>query len=217
MSTIARPDWWLNAMRKPTKNWLRWDLCASRSDHHSPRGVDGINNRGWHLHQMDFKNVFLQGNLAEQVYMVQPSRFRSNLKKLAVCRLKKSFYGLKQTPHAWNSKINQLLRKVIFEVSKPDSLLFIRKGQKGTFYILLYVDDLVITGSDLAEISRVKSQLSMTFEMNITWGTFIISLDSKWSTTPTTYCSLNDIMSCICCASSAWGITDSSPLLSTKT
>ena len=57
----------------------------------------------WHLHEMDVKNAFIQGDLEEQVFMVQPPGFQS-----AVCRLKKSLYGLKQAPRAWNFKTTSL-------------------------------------------------------------------------------------------------------------
>ena len=63
--------------------------------------------KGWNLHQMDVKNAFLQGELEEKVYMVQPSGFHSGTNTLAVCRLKKFLYGLKQAPRAWNAKITQ--------------------------------------------------------------------------------------------------------------
>ena len=112
--------------------------------------------KGWHLHQMDVKNAFLQGELEEQVYMVQPPGFHSGTNTSAVCRLKKSLYGLKQAPRAWNAKITQQLCKMGFTVCKSDSSLFIQKGRLGPVSILLYVDDLVITGADLDEINRVK-------------------------------------------------------------
>ena len=61
--------------------------------------------KGWHLHQMDVKNAFLHGDLEEQVYMVQPPDFQSEVNKSTVCWLKRSLYGLKQAPRAWNTKI----------------------------------------------------------------------------------------------------------------
>jgi hypothetical protein len=106
---------------------------------------------------MDVRNAFLQGDLEEQVYMVQPPPgFHSGTNTSAVCRLKKSLYGLKQAPRAWNTKITQQLRKMSFEMSKADSSLFIQKTRLGLISILLYVDDLVITGADFEEINRVK-------------------------------------------------------------
>ena len=59
--------------------------------------------------------------------------------------------------HAWNSKITHQLHKMGFAASKSNSSLFTQKGPKGSVCILLYVDDLVVTGPDLAEISPVKS------------------------------------------------------------
>ena len=121
--------------------------------------------KGWHLHQMDVKNAFLQSELEKQVYMVQPPGFHSRTNTSAVCRLKKSHYGLKQTPRAWNAKITQRLRRMGFATSISDSSLFIRKGRLGPVSILLYVDDLVITGADLGEIARVNLQLAASFDM----------------------------------------------------
>ena len=92
--------------------------------------------KGWHLHQMDVKHAFLQGHLEEQVYMVQPLGFWSELNKSTLCRLKKSLYGLKQAPRAWNFKIMQHLHKMGFETSQSDTL-FIQKGQMSPICILL--------------------------------------------------------------------------------
>ena len=68
--------------------------------------------KGWHLHQMDVKNAFLQGALEEEVYMVQPPRFNSSTHPKAKCRLKKPLYGLKQAPRASHSKITQYLHHI---------------------------------------------------------------------------------------------------------
>ena len=97
--------------------------------------------------------------------MVQPPGFHFGTNTSAVCRLKKSLCGLKQAPRAWNTKIMQQLRLMGFATSKSDSSLFIRKGRLGPISILLYVDDLVITGADLGEIDPVKLQLAASFDM----------------------------------------------------
>ena len=99
--------------------------------------------KGWHLHQMDVMNAFLQDKLEEQVYMMQSPGFHSKTNTSAVCWLKKSLYELKQAMHAWNAKITQRLRRMGFAASKSDSSLFVRQGQLGLVSILLYVDDLV--------------------------------------------------------------------------
>ena len=134
--------------------------------------------KGWHLHQMDVKNAFLQGDLEEQVYMVQPPGFQSGLNTSVVCRLKKSLYGLNQAPHTWNTKITQRLRRMGFVTSKSDSSLFIRQVRLGPISILLYVDDLVITDADLDEIGYVKLLLAASFDMK-DLGTFITFSGSK--------------------------------------
>ena len=113
--------------------------------------------KGWYLHQMDVKNVFLQGELEEHVYMVQPPRFQSGMNTSAVCKLKKSLYGLKQVLRAWNTKIMQRLRRMSFVPPKSNSSLFVRPSQTRPVSILLYVNYLVIVGADLGEIARVKS------------------------------------------------------------
>ena len=121
--------------------------------------------KGWHLHQIDVKNAFLQGDLGETLYIVQPPGFRLDVNKSGVCRLNKFLYGLKQALRAWNSKIvTQYLHKIGFNASQSDTSLFIRRGQTSLICILLYVDDLVIIGVDLSEVCHVKTQLLTAFE-----------------------------------------------------
>ena len=124
--------------------------------------------KGWHLHQMDVKNAFLQGELEEEVYMIQPPGFESCVHPNAVFRLKKPLYSLKQAPRAWHSKITQYLHQVGFRMSKSDTSLYIRSESDNPIIIIIYVDDLVIGGPDLAEITKVKSLLSGRFEILIT-------------------------------------------------
>jgi hypothetical protein len=109
--------------------------------------------KGWHLHQMDVKNAFLQGDLEEEVYMVQPPGFRSTVHPTAVCRLKKSLYGLKQAPRNWHSKTIQFFHKISLKSSHADTSLYVRQGHANALCVLLYVYDLVITGADLTDIN----------------------------------------------------------------
>ncbi len=64
-----------------------------------------VATKGWSLHQMDVKNVFLHGDLQEEMYMEQPPSYMDQTHPNLVCRLKKTLYGLKQTLRVWSNKI----------------------------------------------------------------------------------------------------------------
>ena len=66
---------------------------------------------GWDLHHLDIKNVFLHGDLAEEVYMEQPPGVVAQGEISRVCRLRKSLYGLKQSPCAWFGKFSEVIEK----------------------------------------------------------------------------------------------------------
>mgnify|MGYP002776103917 CR=1 FL=1 len=93
--------------------------------------------KGWHLHQMDIKNTFLQGELEEEVYMIQPPGFESRAHLNAVCRLKKPLYSLEQAPRAWHSKITQYLHQIGFRMSKSDTSLYIQHESDNPIVIIL--------------------------------------------------------------------------------
>jgi hypothetical protein len=120
-------------------------------------------SNGWSLHQMDVKNAFLHGDLTEDIYMTPPQGLFSSSK--GVCKLKRSLYGLKQAPRAWYEKFRSTLLGFSFSQSQYDSSLFIHSTSTGIVMLLLYVDDMVITGSDNASIQRLKEQLHVSFHM----------------------------------------------------
>ncbi|KAL2239399.1 UNVERIFIED_CONTAM: Retrovirus-related Pol polyprotein from transposon TNT 1-94 [Sesamum indicum] len=101
------------------------------------------------LQQMDVKTAFLHGDLEEEIYMVQPEGYNGDDQQ--VCRLKKSLYGLKQAPRQWYRKFDKLHARDRF-----DEFFII---------LLLYVDDMLIAGSNVKEINRLKDQLSRKFDM----------------------------------------------------
>jgi len=121
--------------------------------------------KGWSLHQMDVKNVFLHGDLQEEVYMEQPLGYVDQTHPNLVCRLKKTLYSLKQAPRAWSNKIGQYIVTSGFQTSNADFSLYVKKTNHGIVVIVIYVDDLIITKDSDADISDLKKFLKQKFEM----------------------------------------------------
>ncbi|RVX21294.1 Retrovirus-related Pol polyprotein from transposon RE1 [Vitis vinifera] len=120
---------------------------------------------GWRLHQLDVKNVFLHGFLNEEVYMEQPPGYTDSQFPQHVCRLKRALYGLKQAPRAWFHRFSSFLLKLGFYSSQADSSLFVYHSSLGTVYLLLYVDDMIITGSTPSLVHTFTTRLSNEFSM----------------------------------------------------
>jgi hypothetical protein len=120
---------------------------------------------GWTLHQMDVKSAFLNGDLKEEVYMTQPLGFEVEGKEHKVCKLIKALYGLKQAPRAWYAKMDEYLRHVGFHRSESDDTLYYRMQGQNLVIIVLYVDDLIITGNYEDHIKQVKQELQKGFKM----------------------------------------------------
>jgi len=121
--------------------------------------------KGWSLHQMDVKNVFLHGDLQEEMYMEQPPGYVDQTHLNLVCRLKKVLYGLKQAPRVWLDKIGQYLVTNGFQTSNVDFSLYVKKTNHGIVIIVIYVNDLIITGDSDADIFDLKKFLKQKFEM----------------------------------------------------
>ena len=110
-----------------------------------------------HLHQMDVKMTFLHGDLHEEVYMQQPEGFFEKGKEHLVCRLRKSLYGLKQAPREWYHKFHQFMLSQGYKRSETDHCLYTKQAKDGSLVILiLYVDDMLLAGRQMAEISALK-------------------------------------------------------------
>ncbi len=121
--------------------------------------------KGWSLHQMDVKNVFLHGDLQEEVYMEQPLGYVDQTHPNLVCRLKKTLYNLKQAPRTWSNKIGQYLVTSGFQTSNANFSLYVKKTNHGIVVIVIYVDDLIITRDSDADIFDLKKFLKQKFEM----------------------------------------------------
>ncbi|CAA7045319.1 unnamed protein product [Microthlaspi erraticum] len=127
--------------------------------------MSAVVNQDLELEQMDVKTAFLHGDLDQELYMEQPEGFEVDKDKDQVCLLKKSLYGLKQSPRLWNKKFNQFIIGEKFVRSHQDSCVYVKKVESGYMYLLLYVDDILMAAKDIAEIVKLKSALSSEFEM----------------------------------------------------
>ena len=108
-------------------------------------------------------NWDLHGDLQEEVYMEQPLGFVAQGKKERVCRLRKSLYDLKQSPRAWFGKFSQAIKEFSMQKSKSYHSVFYKNSSSGIILLVVYVDDIVITGSDSKGISSLKSFLQNQF------------------------------------------------------
>jgi hypothetical protein len=118
-------------------------------------------SKSWDISQMDVKNVFLHGDLHEAVYMQPPPGV--NAPPGYVCRLRRALYGLKQAPRAWFERFVSVIRAAGFSQSAHDPALFVHLSPRGRTLLLLYVDDMLITGDDVDHIIHVKQQLGEQF------------------------------------------------------
>lgn len=101
----------------------------------------------WDIHHMDVCTTFLHGVLKEQVYMRQPPSFEAPGQEHKVCKLLRSLYGLKQLPRAWYDKIDLELRRIGLLRSPLDPNLYYLHQDNEILIVMLYVDNLFITGS----------------------------------------------------------------------
>ena len=117
------------------------------------------------LEQLDVKTAFLHGELEEDIYMEQPEGFVIPGKEKLVCKLKKSLYGLKQSPRQWYKRFDTFMLSQGFKRSNYDSCVYLKTVNGSTIYLLLYVDDMLIAAKSMSEINELKKQLSNEFEM----------------------------------------------------
>ena len=117
------------------------------------------------IHQMDVKTAFLNGELEEEVYMQQPEGFVVPGQENKVCKLVKSLYGLKQAPKQWHQKFDEVVLSNGFSINEADKCVYSKfVGEIGVI-ICLYVDDMLIFGTDLEQVENTKRFLSNNFDM----------------------------------------------------
>ncbi|GAA0173738.1 transmembrane signal receptor [Lithospermum erythrorhizon] len=119
----------------------------------------------WKINQMDVKSAFLNGFLEEEVYIEQPEGYVVKGHASKVLRLKKALYGLKQAPRAWNSRLDKYLQDNGFLKCTHEYALYVKKDHNDVFYVCIYVDDLIFTGSSVEMFEDFKRRMALEFEM----------------------------------------------------
>lgn len=117
------------------------------------------------IHHLDIKTAFLYGNLEEEVYMQQPEGFIKPGTEHLVCKLKKALYGLRQSPRAWYERIYQYLLSKGFKRSCSDQNMFSKGKGLNKILLVIYVDDLFITGGKHKDIRWLKRELNKEFDI----------------------------------------------------
>ena len=117
------------------------------------------------VHQMDVKTAFLNGDLNEEIYMEQPEGFSAPGQEMKVCRLIKSLYGLKQAPKQWHEKFDNVMLSHGLKINECDKCVYVKDDEHGYVIVCLYVDDMLIVGSDDKMITSTKNMLNSRFDM----------------------------------------------------
>ena len=141
----------------------------------------------WPLRQLDVKNVFLNGHLTEHVYMEQPPGYIDSRFPNHVCQLKEALYGLKQAPRAWFQHFSSFLHQLGFYCSCADTSFFVFHKHSDMIYLLLYVDDIILTGNNSSLLENFTCRLNSEFATK-DLGSLSYFLDLE--ATPTTVASL---------------------------
>ncbi|GAB2283344.1 hypothetical protein Dimus_039591 [Dionaea muscipula] len=119
----------------------------------------------YEIWQMEVRTAFLNGNLEESIYMVQPEGFIKRGQKNLLCKLKKSIYGLKQASRSWNIRFDQAIKSFGFDQSPDESYVYFRHSDKVVVFLIFFVDDILLIGNDVNALSSVKVWLSSQFDM----------------------------------------------------
>ena len=117
------------------------------------------------MYLLDIKNAFFHGDLVKNVYMEQSPRFVAQGESDLVCRLLHSLFGLKQSPRAWFGRFSYVVQKFGMTRSTSGHFIFYHHTSLGQcIYLIVYVDDIVITGSDQDGIRKLKQHLFSHFQ-----------------------------------------------------
>ena len=126
---------------------------------------------------MDVKTTFLNGDLEEEVYMVQLEGFSSKDNHL-VCKLKKSIYGLKQASRQWYLKFRNIVTSFGFTENIVNNFIYLKVSGSKYIFLVLYVDDILLVSSDLGLLHETEEFLYENFKMkDIGEASYVIGIE----------------------------------------
>lgn len=120
----------------------------------------------WEVHHLDVKSAFLNGELQEEVYVVQPEGFLKRGQEYKVYKLIKALYGLRQAPRAWYARLSRCLEELGFIRCPYEHAVYTRREGKEVLVVAVYVDDLLITGTNVDNINKFKVEMNNVFDMS---------------------------------------------------
>ncbi|KAK1662819.1 hypothetical protein QYE76_050978, partial [Lolium multiflorum] len=114
---------------------------------------------------MDVKTAFLNGDIEEELYMVQPKGFVDPKNANKVCKLQRSIYGLKQASRSWNRRFDKVIKDFGFIQCHGEACIYKKVSGSSVAFLILYVDDILLIGNDIELLSSVKGYLNNIFSM----------------------------------------------------
>ena len=117
----------------------------------------------WQVHHMDLKSAFLNGELEEEVYVIQPNGYVKKGKEHLVIKLNKALYRLKQAPRAWYTRLDKCLRSLDYMRSSHEHAVYFKRSGTSHLIIGVYVDDLITTRTKNYQIEDFKAQMKKKF------------------------------------------------------
>ncbi|KAL8145519.1 hypothetical protein AgCh_003617 [Apium graveolens] len=121
---------------------------------------------GWEVHHLDVKSAFLNGEIQEEVYVMQPEGFVKKGQEQLVYKLIKALYGLRQAPRAWYTKLSKCLKELGFVRCPYEHAVYTKSADNEVLIVGVYVDDLLVTGTQVSSIQGFKDEMNKRFEMS---------------------------------------------------
>ena len=163
MEIFLKQGWWLNDFKEGVDYFDTYASIAWITYIRLLFALASIYNLC--IHQMDVKTAFLNVDINEEVYMEQPEGFVLLGNEHKVCMLTKSLYGLKQAPKQWHENFDSMILEYGFKHNGADKCIYSKFTETFDVIICLYVDDMLIIGTNMDEVIDTKDYLSFTFQM----------------------------------------------------